>query len=355
MKVKKCILEAYFLLRLPYIWFLRLLFRVEENKPEEIKKILIIRTDRMGDFILTLPVIDNLRLRYPQAEISIIVRPYLKKLAELIKAIDNVIVYSKKIPVFSYIRRKKYDLAMDMLYDYKLDSAFLAFVSGAPIRVGFSGGYREILFNYFVNPLVNKDKDIVDLHLELLRLLGIPVKVTVPKIEIENRCQAEDITIAIHPGGYYESQRWQPEKFILLAKKILDNYRVKILVIGSDNDRNSINRIIAGIDNKSAQALFTDMKELAYSLSKCRLLICNHSGPLHLASALGVPTVSSMGPTDPVLWSLKGDNNVVIRKNLECSPCSRGKCGDHKCMDLITVEEMFEAVKGLMEKKYGIK
>ena len=81
--------------------------------------------------------------------------------------------------------------------------------------------------------------------------------------------------------------------------------------------------------------------------------MCNNSGPLHLAAALGVPTVSMMGPTDPVLWWPNGDDQIVIRKDAGCGPCSLGRCGPHKCMDLITVEEVFEKVRDLLESLYG--
>ena len=110
-----------------------------------------------------------------------------------------------------------------------------------------------------------------------------------------------------------------------------------------------------GIKYGGVTAVFPSMKDLAYLLSTCDLLICNNSGPLHLAAALGVPTVSMMGPTDPVLWRPNGDNQIVVRKDAGCGPCSLGRCGTRRCMDLITVEEVFDKVRGLLERLYGFK
>jgi ADP-heptose:LPS heptosyltransferase len=88
---------------------------------------------------------------------------------------------------------------------------------------------------------------------------------------------------------------------------------------------------------------------MAY-LSRCQLLICNNSGPLHIASGLGVPTVSTMGPTVPQLWRPLGKDHIVIRKGLACSPCSKGVCRSHECLESISVAEMEKAVESLLER-----
>jgi len=87
------------------------------------------------------------------------------------------------------------------------------------------------------------------------------------------------------------------------------------------------------------------------ALNRCNLLLCNNSGPLHVASALGVPTVSTMGPTIPHLWWPIGGIHTVLRKDLPCSPCQRGRCKWHDCMKLITVDEITGAAKAQIEKR----
>jgi ADP-heptose:LPS heptosyltransferase len=307
----------------------------------------------MGDLILTLPLIDNLKLAYPEAAISIVVRPYLKELAALIKSIDHIEVYDKIIPAAGKIRQAGYDLAIDMHCDYRLDSAFLAYVSAAPVRAGFRFGFKETFFTLTVDPRRFPDKNMVALNLELLKGLQIPVTVDTPKLVAGTRGKTEDI-IAIHPGGFYATQRWDPASFALLAKKLLETYPLKIVVIGASGDKDLVREIVADINDNRAKGRFTDIKTLISSLSESKLLICNNSGPLHLAGALGVPVVSLMGPTDPVRYCPAGKHTIVIRKGLDCSPCSKGACRNHACMKDISIEDVFQAVKIILQKEYGI-
>ena len=90
------------------------------------------------------------------------------------------------------------------------------------------------------------------------------------------------------------------------------------------------------------------LKNLVALIDKCNLLICNNSGPLHIATAVGTPTVSTMGPTNSIRWWPYGDKNIVIRKNLSCIGCNRGVCNNHKCMELIAVNEVMEAVNTIL-------
>ena len=337
--IKDKILQAYFLLRLPFLYILKFLFAVPAGKPEKISRILVIRLDRLGDLILSLPFIDSLRRAYPDAKIDILVRPYLIDMAGMIKSIDNVIAYKGPYDAFRRLPNWKYDIVIDMLCDYKIEPALLALFSKAPIRIGFKGAFREIFFNRPVDRCKGSGKSMVDLNLELLKPLNIPACVTIPKIDLGGRPAKEALTIAIHPGGHYDSQRWPPDKFASVVKKILKKYNAKIVIIGGPDDREAVERIEKAACDSNVKAVFPAMKDLASSLSASNLLICNNSGPLHLAAALGVPTISTMGPTDPVLWWPKGDNQVVVRKDLE----------------LITVEEVFDKIRDLLERLYGLK
>ncbi len=351
--LKKMIRGAYFVLRLPFIFLLKCIYPPRKGLNASFAKILIVRIDRMGDLILTLPLIDNLKLAFPEAAISIVVRPYLKELASLIKNIDHIEVYDKIIPVAAKVRQAGYDLAIDMHCDYRLDSAFLAYISAAPVRAGFRFGFKEAFFTYTVDPRRFPDKSMVQLNLELLKGLRIPVTVDTPKLGAGIRGGKEDI-IAIHPGGFYATQRWDPSSFILLAKKLLGTYPFKIVVIGAPGEKDLVREIVADINDSRAEARLTDIKTLIALLSECKLLICNNSGPLHLAGALEAPIVSLMGPTDPVRYFPAGKHVTVIRKGLACSPCSKGDCFSHACMKAISIEDVFAAVKIILQKEYGI-
>ena len=239
---------------------------------------------------------------------------------------------------------------IDMLHDYKLKSAILAFLSGAPVRAGFAWGFREALFNRSVRRKEQLNKNMAQLNSELLKSLEVPVKVETPRISLRAQQQRDKALVIIHPGGYYASQRWDAENFALLGKRLLEKPEIDLLIMGGSQDRSLVNHLVLKLGNKNVKTEFPGMKDLVLLLSKCNLLVCNNSGPLHLAAALGVPTVSMMGPTDPALWWPIGDNHIVLRKNLSCSPCSRGICNKHDCMKLITVDEAMQAVEAQIKK-----
>ena len=348
--IKDNILQVYFLLRLPFLYLLKFLFDAPAGKPDKISRIMVIRLDRLGDLILSLPLIDSLRAAYPRAKIDILVRPYLLDMAGMIKSIDNVIVYKGIFDAFRRLPNWKCDIVIDMLRDYKIEPALISLFSKAPIRIGFKGGFREVLFNRSVDEFKGSGKNMVDLNLELLKPINVPACVTIPSLDAGNGPAKETLTIAIHPGGHYDSQRWPPARFASLVRKILERYSAKVVIIGGPDDREAAERIIKALDNSDVKAIFPTMKDLAYLLSASSLLVCNNSGPLHLAAALGVPTISIMGPTDPVLWWPNGSNQIVVRKDAGCGPSSLGRC-----IDLITTEEVFGKVRDLLERLYGLK
>jgi ADP-heptose:LPS heptosyltransferase len=338
--IKNILRRLYFLMRLPLILLLRSALRPRQPAVSGVAKILVIRTDRLGDFVLSLPVFDNLRLQYPLARIDVLVKPALKEFAGSIKHISRVFVLDDMISTMRVVRNEQYDLAIDMLCDWRLKPAVLAAATAAPVCIGFKGGWRELFFSLSVDPAQGA-QDMVSLHLALVAALGIPVRVREPAIDRPCERQAEPIVIAIHPGGYFPSQRWSPGRFSELARKILLSYRVELVIIGGPADTALVKEIVSAIGDRKVKSAHPAMKEFISLLSQCSLLICNNSGPLHLAAALGVPTVSMMGPTDPARFWPRGKQAVVIRK-------------DTGLMGSITVDEVFTAVKKIMKEDYGI-
>jgi ADP-heptose:LPS heptosyltransferase len=123
------------------------------------------------------------------------------------------------------------------------------------------------------------------------------------------------------------------------------------VLIFTDKKEVKLERILGLLDPERVEVLSgLELRQFMAYLSQCQLLICNNTGPLHIASGLGIPTVSTMGPTVPQLWWPLGKNHIVIRKGLACSPCSRGVCSSHECLESISVAEMEEAVESLLER-----
>lgn len=338
--IKRIILKVYFLFRLPFIFLALLVGKISGRSSGNGSGILLIRLDRIGDFVLTLPVIENLRRHYPGTRISVLVRPYLADLACVIKSIDNVIVYDNFFSTIRALRREGFSVAIDMLCDYTLKPALLTFFSGAPRRIGFEGGFRELLFTDVVRP-GRAARHMTEIHLDVLKPLGVSVVETMPSIILEDAQERKDVIVVIHPGGYYPSQRWPAERFAAVAGKIVGAYDVKLIIAGGPDDEELVHYITSRLEGGNVTAVCVDLKELARILARSTLLVCNNSGPLHLAAALGIPTVSMMGPTDPVLWWPQGANQIVIRKG------SR--------VDMISADEVFQKINDMLNVAHGIK
>lgn len=349
MWIKRLILHAYILARLPFLGLLALTGPLLAKKAAGIMRVLVVRLDRLGDFVATLPVIDSIKARYPDAEVSVLVRPYLAGLAKEVRSIDRVVAYEGLGATARILRQSGFALAIDPLDDYRIWPAVMAFLSGAPRRAGFSGGFRELLFTDVVRSRGTR-RPMAEINLDVVRALGIPVAGSQPRVALRGiGGPSKAATVALHPGGHYRSQRWPADRFAELGRMIADAYDVEILVIGGPDDRSAVDTILARVGSARSRALLPDMKTLAEELARSALLICNNSGPLHLAAALGVATVSTMGPTDPARWRPRSDTAIVLRKDLACSPCGRGVCAGHACMDAISVQEMFEAVKKILD------
>ncbi len=346
-RIKAVVRCAYFLLRLPLIVLLRLLLRPHKDTGE-VSRILVIRIDRLGDFILSLPVIDNLKLRYPSARIDVLVAKNIKDLALMVKGIDTVLVHESLGTSMKRVAATRYDIAVDLLGDWRMDSALLCLASRAPVRLGFAWGFRQIFFTHAVGWGLCSRLHLCDAHCALLAAIGVDPVVRVPVLGI-GRSPKEDL-IVFAPGGTYPSQRWPLERFISLGTMILAHYPHRIVVSGSARELGLINSIVSGIADPRAEMFAGELKELVDLINRSRLVVCNNSGPLHVAAALGVPTVSTLGPTDDVRFAPLGSDDSVISRKLPCQPCFKDRCSDLNCLKLISAEEMFDAVKRHLDK-----
>jgi heptosyltransferase-2 len=135
-------------------------------------------------------------------------------------------------------------------------------------------------------------------------------------------------------------------RYLELAKRLDQQARLQVVFFGTRAEERLIAQVGTMFGAKAAVFFGLELREFVALLSRCRLVVCNNSGPLHIATALGVPTVSTMGPTDPIRWWPEGDEHLVVRKPLWCSPCEEGVCplGTHDCLMSISVDEMLAAV-----------
>ncbi|MFH1904711.1 MAG: glycosyltransferase family 9 protein [bacterium] len=336
-------------------------FSKQSNLPkaDEIKKILIIRIDRIGDVILSTPALKAVRKRFPSAHISVLVSHGTQDLLLTCKYIDEIILFKN----LSNIRKRRFDLAIDLHLDYPLKTALIAYLSGARYRLGFNVAGKGIFFNIKL-PAPREDKSIIENTLNIAKILNASIEEKTPEISvipeaeeyirnylIQENVLDNDLLVAIHPGGHYLTQQWLPDRFAELANRIIKKYKAKIIIIGASKEKGIINQIEKNISDRAISLINQPVRNIVAVIQRCNLLICNNSGPLHIATALGTPTVSTMGPTIAKRWWPSGEKNIVIRKDIPCIGCNSGYCRikTHDCMRLITVDEMFQAV----EKQIG--
>lgn len=342
-RLKKIVLLSYLTMRKIFFDSIKIssiiLPQKKQNYP--IKKILIVRTDGLGDLILTIPLFISLKKMYLDAEITLLTNKNLLELADLFIT-NNFIdkVYSdeellKQPPVI-------YDIIIDPIPSWNMNLLITKFKSKR--KVGFDIYGKRILYTDYVKYTpIHASKEY-----KLLLKTDHDIKPTLkldPKIieEAKNILIKKNSTkkfIFIHTGARFPSQKWNLTKFIALSERLSQKYN---LIIYSDVTHNQIPlKNVILIDKLS-------LKLLAAFIYLSILFIGNNSGPLHLANALGKKTLSTLGPTNPVRFFPEGNNNTVIMKKLPCIGCEIGWCSHHSCMELITVDEMYENVINILK------
>jgi lipopolysaccharide heptosyltransferase II len=342
------------------------------DQPADIRKILFIRIDRIGDMVLSTPAIRSLKSRYPQARLTVLASPSNHALLPLDPDVDEILVFeppsirnsSKVLRLLRRLRRSGFDAVVDPLASHDLKTALIAFFTGAPLRVGFAGGGREVFFSSGM-PAADPDRHVVDLTLDLVMRLGAAAPQRAPRIVLaspetararawlKNNNPEDRPVVGVHPGAYYPSQCWPTEYYAALATALQRDLRCRVVLIGGPADRVWIDQIRRSSGESLAVYQAADLRQAAALMSQLHVMVCNNSGPLHLAAAFDVPTVSFMGPTNAARWWPVGPMHRVLRvPDLNCLGCERGVCprGTLECLRRIhpvaAVAEVIRLLEG---------
>ncbi len=344
--------------------------RKKEFDRESTRSVLVISLKRVGDVILSIPAFRAIKESLPKSQVTVFADSYTKDILDRIPYIDAVVPYGKDA---SFLKKAKqvrklsynaFDLAIDLTCDYTFEGALWTWLSGSKFRVGYDTWKRGLLFNRPVKPIKGA-MHAIDEILNIIKSIGLETEDkslnisaseeatdTVKKFFRDKDAKSDTLLIGIHPGGYYPTQRWLTERFAEVADRLIEKYKARIVLMGGPKEEKIIQQISTHMANQPLVFLDHPLGELLALLQSCHLLICNNSGPLHMASALGTLTVSTMGPTLPERWQPQGEKHIVIRKNLPCIPCNEGYCRlkTLECMKLITVKDMLEAAETQISK-----
>jgi heptosyltransferase II len=248
------------------------------------------------------------------------------------------------------------------------ESAFISFLSGIPRRAGYNTDGRGLFLTHpvKVHPEAKK-KHQVDYYLDLVATLGFQPVGRIPEISLgpELKKVAQQWIdslgfpegtdfVGVSPGATYGSAKeWFPERFGNLADRLQQGLGAQILLLGSSGDR----KVAESVCRSARDALVdltgkTTLGEAMALISRCRLFVTNDSGLMHVAAALGVPVVAIFGSTDPLRTGPLGGMSRVLCKTVPCAPCFKAKCPeDRRCMDLISVDEVFAEAEKLWNYK----
>lgn len=319
----------------------------------------------MGDAVVSIPTFRAIKESLPGSRMTVFANSYVKEILERIHDVDHIVAYDKdsswleKARLIRKLSHQEFDLAVDLTCDHTFEGAFLAFLSRAKYSAGYNVYGRAFLLHKAVRHK-GQAIPVVDEILNIVRSIGLDTQDKSLKISaspqalktVRDSLRAEnvkdsDLLVGIHPGGYYPSQRWPEERFAEVADRIVEEYQAHIVLLGGSREENLVRRMETVMKNKPLIFFNQPVRNLLALIQSCRLLLCNNSGPLHIAAAMGVPTVSTMGPTIPERWWPYGQGHVVIRKNLPCMPCNEGSCRlkTLDCLRLITVDDVLDGVR----------
>ncbi len=350
------------------------LFFSQRSSPSDIDRvtrILFIRIDRIGDLVLSTPAFKAIKEKYPEAELTVLASAANHSLLAGNPHVSRVIIHDSSsgwrgvINTVKHLRGFCFDLAIDPFTDYEVKTALIAFASGARVRLGYPSYGREVYFNLRA-PTPKANRHFVDLTLDVLSPLGVEPRAKKPEIVLAEEERADALKwledkglgdkplIAFHPGANFESQRWPVAYFAELTFLLQNDCAVDVIILGGPGDEPIVREMVSKVGNSVPTWFGSDLREFAALLSCCNILVCNNSGPLHMATALNIATVSIMGPTTKHLWIPRGDIHKVLRvDDLPCIGCNRGRCKmeGHDCMRLITPAMVCESVMKAVEER----
>jgi heptosyltransferase-2 len=331
------------------------------------RRILVSRLRQIGDVILTLPVIDALREKYPDARIDYLAEdaPALAAIGH--PALERVISFAPRrrsllpapLAVLRALRGARYDWTIDLYGNPR--SAMLLAWTGAPLRVGPARRGRQRLYTHVVPPAL-EPLSAIDHHFRVLETLGIDAVPTPPRITLseEERARGRRLLeqalslggprVGVHVGNRWPAKRWFAERYAGLIRA-LPRLGARGIVLGGPGEE----ALATEVAERSGAPSLIGLPLRGYwgVVQALDVLVTNDGSPLHAGPALGVPTVGILGPTVPEIWFpyRSEDGHQLLHREIWCRPCHRHECARLDCLKWIGVADAVQAVARALERE----
>lgn len=350
----------------------RLLYRPKRQALDlsKVNKIVLIRTDRIGDIILSTPALKALRARFPNARIDYVVQEKYASLLNCFEGWNTVIKVDIHNPkqlkaIGMQLGRDHYDVAVVMhpaKYAY-----LLARAAKAPCVIGWKAkGFGYLLNHGFEDDRGRASRHQVENNLKLFSPLGVsdnapsfPIKETPSGIRqhaefsLKHEITATDKVLAVHPGSYSPRVRWMPRNF----GGLIDRAReagLKVVVLGGKGDERVIEEVMQATSFKPIVAISElDFEGLVSFFRHVLVFVGNSTGPMHIAASVGAWTIAVFGNRYPMdrweLWKPWGPKGIVVAsKKYQCFDCTPWTCAHMECLSSITVEDVWNEVSRIL-------
>lgn len=327
----------------------------------------------VGDAVICLPAIEAVRDSFPGSSITVLARPWVAPIMEVHPAIDHVIQYKRPgkllqnlkemFSIITILNRKKFDLAI--LFQNAFEAAFIAWCARIPSRVGYGTDRRGFLLTRSLKIRRQEGKDHqIHYYLGILEAMGLKARYKEPRIYLPPSVSAEarkrlagegvrdgDLLVGLGPGAMFGgAKRWPPEDFASVGERASRIKGSKLVILGSKGEKDIAQAVERKLNGLAVNLCGkTELNEAVAVIGRCNVFVTNDSGLMHVAAAMGVPTVAVFGPTDPSATGPVGAVATYVRAEVECAPCLKAECpGDHKCMNSVTVDMVWREVERLL-------
>jgi lipopolysaccharide heptosyltransferase II len=327
--------------------------------PQDLKpfRILIRSSNWLGDAVMSAPAVSAIKAGRPDAWVTIAAPENIAPMWKLVPEVDAIIPLpgNRLLSVARLLQREpSFDVAI--LFPNSLRAALETWLTGTPRRVGYRGHWRRWLLNQIV-PVPRKPGPPEHHSLRFFHIArecgADTLNAERPSYQISS-LNHQPFRIGLCPGAEYgPAKRWLPERFAESAKKIAAQSSVQWTLFGTTRDAAVGQQIAAALGDRCVNRIGqTTLDQLIDELRECRLVLTNDTGTMHLAALLGVPVVAIFGSTEPRLTGPLGNDHIILRHHVECSPCFLRQCPiDFRCMKAVTADEVADAVLSMLRAR----